>query len=64
MTQILNSRASVMLAIEDEYIAWCLDEAVATIVASLRAGRQRRPEMTEDNRELIKRLTGGETYGG
>lgn len=63
MTQLLHSRASTLLAIEDEYIAWCLDEAVASITASLRAGRKRRPKAAPDNRELINRITGGETHG-
>ena len=63
MTQLLHSRASTMLAIDDEYIAWCLDEAVASIVVSLRSGRKRRPKMTEDNRDLINRITGGNTHG-
>lgn len=63
MAQMMSCRASALMGIDDDYIAWCMDEAAATILAALRQGRKIRPRRTADNWALIHKLTGGEHYG-
>lgn len=63
MAQMMSCRASALMGIDDAYIAWCLDEAAATILAALRQGRKIRPKKTTDNWKLIHELTGGDGHG-
>lgn len=58
MASLMNCRASELLNIDDGYIAWCVDEAAATILGALRQGRKIRPPKTKDNRELLRKLKG------
>ena len=51
----MGCRASALLAIEDAYTAWCLDEAAAVILAGLDRKRKLRPKQTDDNSALIER---------
>ena len=59
MAQTYSERPSRILNIEDEYFAYCLDEAVADIISALRRKRKLRPKVKADNnRELIAQLMG------
>ena len=40
MSQEFNERPSSLLGIEDEYTAYCLDEACAYIISNLREGKK------------------------
>ena len=72
MAQTMHCRASALLNLTDEYEAWCLDEAAATIAQLIKSGRKLRPKATKDNSALIEKLTEigaiepgtGETKGG
>jgi len=53
-----------LLRIEDEYVAWCLDEAVAEVIARLESKQKLKPKKTQDNLALLERLKiGGEMLG-
>lgn len=56
MASVMNCRASALLGVEDAYIAWCVDEAEATIMAAMRQGKKIRPKKTTDNSELLRQL--------
>ena len=56
MVMTMSCRASELLGIEDAYAAWCMDEAICTIIQSLKAGRKRRPPKDADNNALIERI--------
>lgn len=59
MTQTMGCRASELVGLDDPYLAWCLDEAVAEIVAGFRAKRKLRPKHTgQGNEDLIERYLG------
>ena len=61
MSQILNARPSSLLNIEDDYSAWCLDQAVMMIIISLREKRKLKPKQTgSDNRALIEKIQNSE----
>ena len=61
MSQILNARPSSLLNIEDDYSAWCLDQAVMMIIISLREKRKLKPKQTgNDNRALIEKIQNSE----
>ena len=60
MSRMMCTRASSLLGIDDEYCAWCLDEAVAMIINSLEHKRKLRPKQVgDDNSELIERYMKG-----
>ena len=59
MAQMMSCRASSLMAIDDAYAAYCLDEAAATILAAIRQGRKLKPKKTTDNWKLIHELPGG-----
>lgn len=58
MCSLMGCRASSLLAIEDAYEAWCVDEAAATILGALKQGRKIKPKKTENNFELLRKIRG------
>ena len=58
MAMLYKVRPSSLLAIDDPYAAWCLDEAIAEYTLRLRAGHKLRPPETADNQALIRKMSG------
>lgn len=56
MAQLMGCRASSLMAIEDPYVAYCLDEAAATILGALKQGRKLKPKKTKNNTDLLKQI--------
>ena len=44
------------MGIEDSYVAWCVDEAVALVALRLRRGDRLKIPKTTDNHALLKKL--------
>lgn len=62
MVRLTHTRASALLGIEDDYTAWCLDEAVSLILAGFERKRTLRPRKeSDDNSALLARYFGGNT---
>ena len=59
-SRTFNSRPSQLINIEDEYVAYCFDEACAYIFGQLEAGKI--PHYTENRREnnALQKLVAGE----
>lgn len=57
MAQKLHCRPSRLIGLEaGSYEAWCIDEAMFTVMMRLAEGRKLRPRKSEDNRALLKQL--------
>ena len=62
MVRLTHTRASALLGIEDDYTAWCLDEAISLILAGFERKRTLRPRKeSDDNSALLARYFGGNT---
>lgn len=44
------------MGISDDYVAWCVDEAITLVIAKLRNGDQLKQPKTKDNQALLKKL--------
>ena len=57
MAQKLHCPASRLMGLEaGSYAAWCVDEAMFTVMLRLAEGRKLRPKKSEDNWALLKQL--------
>jgi hypothetical protein len=57
MAQKLHCQPSRLIGLEaGSYEAWCIDEAMFTVMMRLAEGRKLRPRKSEDNRALLKQL--------
>ena len=57
MAQKLHCPPSRLIGLEaGSYEAWCIDEAMFTVMMRLAEGRKLRPRKSEDNRALLKQL--------
>ena len=57
MSQKMHCQPSRLIGLESgSYEAWCIDEAVFTVMMHLANGRKLRPRKSEDNRDLLKQL--------
>ena len=56
MSKLMGARPSALLAINDDYAAWCVDEAVFYYQSLLASGRKLAPRKTKDNSALIAQL--------
>ncbi len=55
--QKLRRPPSRLIGLEaGSYEAWCIDEAMFTVMLRLSEGRKLRPKKSEDNRALLKQL--------
>ena len=56
LSSLTRTRASALMGIEDSYVAWCVDEAVALVALRLRRGDRLKIPKTKDNQALLKKL--------
>ena len=56
LSSLTRTRASALMGIEDSYVAWCVDEAVALVALRLRRGDRLAIPKTKDNHALLKKL--------
>lgn len=56
LSSLTRTRASALMGIEDSYVAWCVDEAVALVAMRLRRGDRLKIPKTKDNHALLKKL--------
>ena len=56
MCVTMHARASQLMGISDDYVAWCVDEAITLVIAKLRNGDQLKQPKTKDNQALLKKL--------
>lgn len=56
MSKLMGARPSALLAIHDDYAAWCVDEAVLYYQSLLASGRKLAPRKTKDNSATIAQL--------
>ena len=56
LSSLTRTRASALMGIEDSYVAWCVDEAVALVALRLRRGDRLKIQKTTDNHALLKKL--------
>lgn len=57
MAQKLHCPPSRLIGLEaGSYEAWCIDEAMFTVMMRLAEGRKLRPGKSEDNRALLRQL--------
>lgn len=56
LSSLTRTRASALMGIEDSYVAWCVDEAVALVALRLRRGDRLKIPKTTDNHALLKKL--------
>lgn len=54
-----QARPSEIIGVTDLYEAYCIDEAIADFTVRIRRKEKLKPEKTNDNSELIAKLTGG-----
>lgn len=56
MAEMYRTRPSRLLGIEDDYTAWCVDEAIMWFGILRKSGKKLRPKDTEDNIALLKEM--------
>jgi len=56
MAQLYHARPSSLAGIEDPYLAYCLDEAVAHYIGRIKLKHKLRPPKTKDNSELLRKM--------
>ena len=56
LSSLTRTRARALMGIEDSYVAWCVDEAVALVAMRLRRGDRLKIPKTKDNHALLKKL--------
>ncbi len=57
MAKTFRTRPSKLAGIKDDYVAWCIDQAIAEYIARIRAGHKLRPPETSDNAVLIRKMS-------
>ena len=56
MALMYKATPSSLLAIDDPYAAWCIDQAITEYILRIRAGQKLLPPDTQDNTALIKKM--------
>ncbi len=64
MARTYRVRPSQLVALENPYEAYCLDEALCEYIARIENGQALRPTRAGDNRELIETMKGGASHAG